>query len=384
MRVLISGSGIAGLTLAYWLHQYGHTPLVIEQAEAIRRGGYAFDFYGTGYDVAERMGLISTLQQQQIRLDAISYMGASGKPYATLNTTLMRKVMHDRYMSLMHWTLEEALYNTIVNDVEVRYGRSLTAVKSSPEEVSVTFNDGTTEAYDLLVGADGVHSNTRHLVFRAEKHFQHYLGYTFASYPLPDHYGIGRNWNNYIEPGRLASAYCSNNDGEIITFLIWKTANQDYIPREQRLAHLHQVFAGMGWITSRLLDDVSDSTAIFMDTVTQIHMPTWHSGRVVLVGDACGCPTLISGQGASMAMGGAYLLAKALHETFNYEDAFLRYEQQVRPHVEKRQKKTQDSAKRFDSNSLLGLCIQQLMMRILLRDSFIRLLRQHFGGESIL
>jgi len=116
-----------------------------------------------------------------------------------------------------------------------------------------------------------------------------------ACYALPDHYGIGPNWKNYAEPGRQAGAYCSSNEGEIITLFMYKAQDEGYIPREQRLPRLRQVFAVMDWITPQLLDNVPDPEAIFMDTVTQIQMPTWHQGRVALVGDACGCPTLISG-----------------------------------------------------------------------------------------
>lgn len=384
MRVLISGGGIAGLTLAYWLRQYNILPVVIEQANSIRRGGYAIDFYGTGYDVAECMGILNQLRQQQIHIDSISYVGKSGKPIATLDISLMQKVMHDRYMALMHWTLEEALYEAIGDDIEVQYGRSLTAVEAGPDEVVVTFNDETTETFDILIGADGVHSNTRRLVFGSEEQYHRYLGYRYASYALPDLYGIGRAWKNYTEPGRLASAYRSNDDDEIITFFMYKTADEEYMPREQRLPHLRQAFANMGWITSNLLDNAPDPNAIFMDSVTQIQMPAWHRGRVVLVGDACGCPTLLSGQGVSMAMGGAYLLAQAIHEMRNYEKAFLHYEQHVRPHVEQRQKNARDFARLFVPGSTFEVLVQHMVLKLFLRDSFTGLLRKQFGADSFL
>lgn len=384
MRVLISGGGIAGLTLAYWLRQYNILPTVIEQANSTRRDGYAIDFYGAGYDVAERMGMLNQLRQQQIPIDAISYVGKSGKPIATLDISLMQRIMHNRYMALMHWTLEEALYEAIGDDVEVQYGRSLTAVEPGPDEVVVTYNDGAEETFDILIGADGVHSNTRRLVFGSEEQYRRFLGYCYASYALPDRYGIGRAWKNYAEPGCLASAYCSNNDGEIITFFMYKTADDEYIPREQRLPHLRQAFANTGWITPLLLDNAPDPNAIFMDSVTQIQMPTWHCGRVVLVGDACGCPTLLSGQGVSMAMRGAYLLAQSLHEMRDYENAFLHYEQYVRPHVEQRQKNARDFARLFAPASTFEVLVQHMVLKLFLRDSFTGLLRKQFGADSFL
>ena len=290
MRVLISGGGIAGLTLAYWLHQYGCVPVVIDQAEEIRRDGYAIDFFGTGYDVAERMDLIARLQPQQVPIEYVAFVNGAGEPIASLDIALMRKVMDGKYMALMHWTLEVALYEAVAADVEVRFDRSLAAVQQGPQAVTVSFTDATTETFDLLLGADGIHSNTRKLVFGPEEQFGRYLGYYFASYRLPDRYGIGHAWKNYTEPTRQAGAYCSNNEGEIITLFMYKTADEGHIPREQRLPRLRQAFAGMGWITQRMLDDAPDPDAIFMDTVAQIQMPTWHQGRVALVGDAWRLP----------------------------------------------------------------------------------------------
>jgi len=384
MRVLICGGGIAGLTLAYWLHHYGFEPVVIEQTVGIRRDGYGLDFYGSGYDVAERMNLIERLQAEQIRIDAIIYVNSAGKPVARIDRALMYKIMRGRYMGLMRQKLEATLYEAIAGDVEVQFGRSLVDVQQDQEAVSVTFNDGTTETCDLLAGADGIHSTTRKLVFGPEEQFGRYLGYYFASYALPDRYGIGLTWKNYPEPGRMAAAYCSDTEGEVITLFMYEAANEGYIAREQRLPRLRQAFAGMGWIAGQLLDDIPDPDAIFMDTVTQIKMPEWHKGRVVLVGDACGCPTLLSGQGASLAMGGAYMLAKALYETTDYQHAFRQYELQVSPHVEERQKNARDLARSFVPHSKMEMKMQQVFMKLVLREVFVGLLRRQFGAESLL
>lgn len=384
MRVLISGGGIAGLTLANFLHYYGISSVIIEQAAGIRHDGYGLDFYGTGYDVAERMGLLERLGEQQIPFENIAYVDNSNKITAHINIALMHKIMRGRYMALIHWTLEDVLHEALNGAVEIRYATTLVAVNPTPDEVVVTFNDGTTDTFDLLIGADGVHSKVRQLVFGDDARFQRYLGYYFASYHLPDRYGIGHAWKNYVEPGRMAAAYCSNQEGEIVTFLMYKTADEGYIPHEQRLPRLRRAFANMGWVTQRLLDDAPDPANIFLDTMTQIEMPCWHQGRVALVGDACGCPTSLSGQGASMAMGGAYLLAEALHIIPDYTSAFRHYEQQVRPHVEQRQKNARSLAKTFLPGSSFELVMQRLVLKVLLRDAWSGLLRQQFGAESML
>lgn len=384
MRVLISGGGIAGLTLANVLHRDGIGAVVIERAEAIRLGGYGIDFYGTGYDVAERLGLIEWLQSHALPLGSIAYVSKTGKPVATLEIGLMRSIMEGKYLALMHGTLEEALYRAIAGQVEVRFGRALMRVAPGPDAVEVTLNDGTTESFDMLIGADGVHSLTRSLVFGPEEQFARFLGYMVASYPLADRYGIDHTWKMYVEPGRLAGAYGSLREGEIVSFFLYRTDKPETLPREQRLAQMRQVFAGMGWITQELLAQEPVPEHLFMDAVSQIQMPTWHQGRVALVGDACGCPTLISGQGASLAMGGAYLLARALHATPDYREAFVRYEQQMRPSVQSQQNKARGTAKSFAPGSLPGLLIQQAMLKVVFRERFRGLLRRQFGAQSIL
>ncbi|MGH2479611.1 MAG: FAD-dependent monooxygenase, partial [Ktedonobacteraceae bacterium] len=337
MRVLISGGGIAGMTLAYWLERYGMQPVVIEQAASIRHDGYGIDFFGTGYDVAERMDIIERLKPHQIPMNEITYVNRHGKTSSTLSIDLMKIIMRGKYMPLIHSILPEALYETLAGRVEVRFGRMLSTVQQDEKQVEVTFNDGTRESFDLLIGADGVHSLTRKLVFGPEEQFSRYLGYTVACYPLQDRYKIGNAWKMYAEPGRVSGAYNAGSPGELITLFVSESATRERVHQEQRLAHLRQVFAHMGWITQQMLADTPASTPIFMDAVAQIQMPTWRQGRVALVGDACGCPTLLSGQGASLAMGGAYLLAEALHETPDYQEAFRGYEQFLKPHVQGQQ-----------------------------------------------
>jgi 2-polyprenyl-6-methoxyphenol hydroxylase-like FAD-dependent oxidoreductase len=182
MRVLISGGGIAGLTLAYWLHNYDIPAVVLEQAPAIRRDGYAIDFLGTGYEVAEHMGLIDRLAAHQVPFDAVLYVNKDGKPVARMDVALMRSLSAGKYLGLMHATLEEALYDALAGQVEVRFGRSLTHLVPGLDAVVATFNDGTSESFDLLIGADGVHSATRALVFGPADRFSHYLGTRAGGY----------------------------------------------------------------------------------------------------------------------------------------------------------------------------------------------------------
>jgi 2-polyprenyl-6-methoxyphenol hydroxylase-like FAD-dependent oxidoreductase len=188
----------------------------------------------------------------------------------------------------------------------------------------------------------------------------------------------------YVEPGRLAAAYCTPRAEDILTFFMYQTTQKEYVPRERRLARLREVFAGMGWLAEQFLSDAGAAENVFLDAVIQIQMPAWHKGRVALVGDACDCPTLLSGQGASLAMGGAYLLANALRDSADYQQAFRRYEQQMSAYVRAQQKSARGTARSFLPGSSAGLFVQQTLMKVLFRPAFRGLLRRQFGAESIL
>jgi 2-polyprenyl-6-methoxyphenol hydroxylase-like FAD-dependent oxidoreductase len=385
MRVLISGGGIAGLTLAYWLHQYDIPAVVIEQAQAMRRDGYEIEFGGTGYDVASRMGLIDRLAARQTPIEGQAFVNKDGKPISKMNTTLIRAITDGKYMVLTHATLEEVLYEALAGSVEVRFGRWITALEAGPDAVAVTFNDGTTESFDLLIGADGVHSATRALLFGPEEQFSRYLGYTIAFYyPTPDRYGVGQTVQMHTEPGRMVTAYCTPQAGELLLLFMYQSTRPEHVPCEQRLSRLREVFAGMGWLTQQFLADVSSSENVFMDAMIQIQMPTWHQGRVALVGDACDCPSPLATQGASVAMAGAYLLAKALHDTADYQEAFRRYEEQMFAYVRKQQKRGRSLAKTFLPSSPLGLIVQHTLLKVVMRPMFGGLLRRQMLVPSIL
>ena len=374
MRVLISGGGVGGMTLAYWLRRRGHTPVIVERAPRGRSGGYGFDFFGTSHDVARRMGLVEQLTPRRMPVDGFAFVDEAGRVTARMDGRLRDKIIKAPYLALMHTTLEEVLEDAVRDDVEMRFERSIAEVRQG-SNVNVTFTDGVQESYDLLVGADGVHSTTRELVFGPEEKFSRYLGYYLASYPVQDHYGIGAERLHYTEPGRQVVVYRTGEPGQLIALFLFKTPYMGKVDRAQRLDVLREHYAGMGWITPQLLAEAPES--IFMDSMSQIVMPKWHNGRVVLVGDACGCMTLVSAQGVSMAMGGAYVLAEALQD-------FDRYESRMRPEVERRQRNARSFLRALAPGTQVGVAAQRLISKFVLRDAFSGVLRNSFGAESIL
>lgn len=382
LKILISGGGIAGFTLAYWLHQQGHQPIVVEQAEALRTGGYMIDFSGTGWDVIEKMGLVSALRQKAHDFPYLIFENGQGQTVSKVNFETMVKALNGKYVALMRHELQEILYEAVRRDVEIRFGRWVTAVNNTPQAAIATFNDGTHESFDLIVGADGIHSDMRQMVFGAEAQFEQYLGYYVASYALPAGADFAEGFINYWEPNRMVGVY-HNADGTIQAFFIFVSDDVGHVPPEARAAMLRQHYEGSDWQVETLLAGLTADTPIFFDSVTQIVMPHWSCQRVTLTGDAAYCLTLISGQGASLAMGGAYILADELGQTADLPTALANYETRLRPHIEEKQAKARKLAKSFVPRSQARIWFNHLMLKLLFSRAFRGLASKQFGADSI-
>lgn len=385
MRVLVSGAGVAGMTFAYWLHRNGDTPVIVERSSPARRAGYGIDFGGTGYDVAARMGIAERLSSRQLPVESVAFVDAFGRTIAAMDRALVDKIASGPHLGLMHGTLEEAIAEAIAPNVGVRYGQTITAIRQEARFAQVTLADGSEERYDAIVGADGVHSHTRGLVFGPENGFARHLGYQIASHPVVDRFALGAIRVHYTEPGRQIVLYPTGRPDELIALYLFRSDVTTTIPRDQRGDRLREVFGGMGWLTPRVLDQLPDPHSIFMDTLTQIVMPTWHRGRVVLIGDACGCTTLASAQGVSMAMAGGYLLAQQLKtHRGDLPNAFAAYQESLRPHVRHRQRNARWFAHGLVPATRTGLKLQNIVSPIIMHDAFVGLLRQQFGAATIL
>ncbi|WP_049558820.1 FAD-dependent monooxygenase [Nonomuraea sp. SBT364] len=384
MRVLISGAGIAGLTLAYWLRRRGIEPVVVERAPHGRLGGYGVDFFGTGHDVASRMGLLDRLTPHRLPIDSVEFVDASGRPAARLTAALLERVIQGPHLPLMHTTLEGALLDAVAGQVELRFADSIAEVRDTGAAVEVGFTGGGSERFDLLVGADGVHSRTRELVFGPEPRFVRHLGCHLASYPVTDRYGWGRVRAHYTEPGRQVVVYPGGEPGRLVTLLLFRSPRGASVPRDRRPGLLRTLFDGAGWLTPSLLADAPAGESIFMDAMSQVVMPAWHRGRVALVGDACGCMTMVSAQGVSMAMAGAYTLAEALAAEPGHERAFARYQARMRPEVRRRQRNALLFARMLLPATRAGLTAQNVANRVITRHAFAPVLRRQFGAGSIL
>ncbi|MBI1255936.1 MAG: hypothetical protein GC204_00555 [Chloroflexi bacterium] len=387
MRVLIAGAGPAGLTLAYWLKQDGHTPILIEKAPDIRTAGYMIDFAGSGWDVANRMGVIPHLQAVSHSVKELTYVNSSGHTTSRLPVRKLFNAwgMKNPYLALDRRDLVETLYHALKSDVEIRFATTITAVCQSADAVTVTFADGKEEAFDLLVGADGIHSSVRSLVFGSEAEYAHYLGYYVATFYVRPfaNLDLDQRYFMHLEPDVQVGVLEASPD-RWLAIAIYKTEDEGAIPSAERLKALKQHLSGVGWISSDLLDGLTPETPIFMDTVTQIQMPSWSSNRVVLIGDAAYCLTLISGQGTSMAMAGAYFLAEALRQNADHHAAFQHFENRLRPYIEQTQKKARKFAPTFIPSTQRRINLTQWAIRLIDVPPITRLVSKQLSLKSII
>ncbi|HXF03745.1 MAG TPA: FAD-dependent monooxygenase, partial [Arthrobacter sp.] len=175
MRVLIVGAGIAGPTLAYWLRHAGHEPTLVEQAPRLRRGGYLVDFWGSGFDVADRMGIVPRLMADGYRVRELREVTASGRRIAHLDPRHVIGGAGGRYVSIGRSDLAAALYDALDGEVETIFGDTVQALDDDGGRVRVEFARGAPREFDLVVGADGLHSRVRALAFGPEEEFERYL-----------------------------------------------------------------------------------------------------------------------------------------------------------------------------------------------------------------
>ena len=223
----------------------------------------------------------------------------------------------------------------------------------------------------------------RRLVFGGERQFANYLGYSFATFPVPnlDHFEEGGII--YLEPNRQATVYPDHHGG-YTALLVYRAQDAGPVAAAQRKPILEAHYQGAGWVIPQMIASIGATTPVYLDSVTQIQMPRWSDGRVVLIGDAAHCLTLISGQGASTAMGGAYILAEELGKTGDYRAAFGAYERRVRPFAEDKQRKAQRFAKTFVPGSRLGVQLSYLTMKLMFTPLLARLIGKQFGFDSLL
>ncbi|GAB2494499.1 FAD-dependent monooxygenase [Promicromonospora xylanilytica] len=335
--VLIAGASLAGPTLAYWLHRYGFAVTVVEKASAPRGGGYPIDVRGTAVDVVRRMGVLPQLQAAHIDTGRFTFLDADGGEVASLHPYAVAGSVEGQDLEVGRGDLTAALYATVRDDVEFLFDDSIATLDEHDHGVDVTFRGGTQRTFDVVVGADGMHSGTRRILFGPEEQFHRYLGYGFAVFTMPNTFGLSRELMMWNTPGRAAALYATGDtDDELHAFLNFHQPEQplDVLrdPEAQRDL-VARTYAGAGWEVPGIVKAMEEADDLFFDTAGQIRMPWWSSGRTALVGDAAYAPSFLTGQGSSLALVGAYMLARSLATSGDHAEAFAAYERDTREFV---------------------------------------------------
>lgn len=383
MHILINGAGIAGLTLAYWLNEFGFTVSVVDKRPDLQDEGYMIDFYGPGFDVAEKMGILDQLRTRHYTIKDILFVNRHGTPRSSIEIEKFRRLLHFRHFNFMRGDLAIVLFDMVKDTVPIQFDTSVSQIQHRTDGLCVEFTDGTKKDYDLVIGADGIHSKIRQLVWGDEKQFEHFLGYYVACSIVEDRFGVQKSFYSHIEPGTHTLVYPLHNH-QAATLFAFKSKRLDVGTRQQQLNKLREVFAKKGWLDSQLIDATEQSPYLYFDAVSQIKLPTWHKGQVALVGDACQCLTLLAGQGASMAMAGAYVLASKLAQANgDYRIAFQAYQKQLKPKIDQRQMQAQKLARSFVPDNNVSIWMMNLFLKVAFLPGFRSLFQRQIGAMSI-
>jgi 2-polyprenyl-6-methoxyphenol hydroxylase-like FAD-dependent oxidoreductase len=382
--VLISGAGIAGPALAFWLKAAGFVPTIIEHAPGLRTGGYVIDFWGLGYDIVERMGLASDLNRIGYHMREMRIVDNVGKRVAGFGTRVFAELTGGRFITLGRTDLSRSLFETIKDKAEVIFGDEIVALREHADAVEVQFRHSTARRFDLVIGADGLHSRVRTLVFGPEDRFEKQLGYIAAAFEVRGYRPRDEEvYVIYCEPGRMIGRFALHDDRTLFLFVFAHAIDPAMpipeLPRQKAI--LHENFGEAKWECSRILRELDRVEGLYFDRVSQIRMDRWTRGRIALVGDAAFCVSLMAGQGSALAITAAYVLAGELARAGGrHELAFDNYERMLRGFIDTKQRGASRFATAFAPRTRWGLFMRNQVVRAFAIPGVARL---SFGRDVI-
>jgi 2-polyprenyl-6-methoxyphenol hydroxylase-like FAD-dependent oxidoreductase len=368
MRILISGAGIAGATLAYWLLKHGFQPTLLERAPRLRTGGYLIDFWGTGFDVAERMGLAPALRERGYYVKTVRMVGDDGRPVGGFPVKAISRLANNRFVSLPRGDLASAIYELIEGRVETVFDDSITALRDTGSEVEVDFERTQTRKFDLVLGADGLHSNVRRFAFGTDV-CERYLGLKIAVFESGGYRPRDEDvYFMYNRPGLHVSRFSLRGDRTMFLFIFIdeRVELPDPTDLTSQKKILRERFGRIAWEVPQILEALGSADSLYFDRVSQIRMRRWSHGRVALVGDAACCVSLLAGQGSSLAMAAAYVLAGEIAKSAGqYEQAFAAYQDRLGGLLLRKQEGALRMKGFFVPRSRLGVFLRNQISKVL-------------------
>lgn len=339
MKIAINGCGIAGPTLAWWLKQYGYEPVLFEKAAAPREGGYIIDFWGNGYDVAEKMEIMQDLKKDAYMIEKLKTLTSGGWITSLMSTKGFRDLTGGRYLSIARSDLARHLLD-VCGNIETHFGTSIVGVEDQKDRAIVQLSDGSKRDFDLVVGADGLHSKVRELAFGPQEQFENHIGFYVAAFVLDGYQPRDElTYISHTKPHRQIARVSLRNDQTLFLFTFsQELLNEPPGGETDEKAMLREIYGDMGWEADAILSRMDEVSDTYFDRVSQIKMPDWTKGRIALLGDAAACPSLLAGEGTGLAMTAAYVLAGEIHKSNgDHLAAFKAYQDRLRAHVTEKQ-----------------------------------------------